>query len=353
MRASKQFRDGRFHNTSGAGPAPVGNLLPLMAEFAFGGPKRRPEFPLPVESPRDAWRSAAESGLRITWLGHSTLLLEVDGHRILTDPVFGERASPVSFAGPKRFHPTPVALRELPPLSAVLLSHDHYDHLCATTMTELARSDVPVVTSLGVGAALETLGIPANRITELDWWESWTIPNGDLTFTATPAQHFSGRSFADRNRTLWSSWVMASERHRLFFSGDTGHTDEFLDIGQRFGPFDVAMLEIGAWHAAWGAIHLGPENAVRAFEQVRGKALLPIHWGTFDLALHPWNEPAETLLAHAGPKGLRVLTPPLGRAFEPDRAEGTPRWWRSAHQERSDPARVREATERMAEGAQR
>src|SRR5690348_14184786 len=199
-RASRQFRDGTFHNTSGLGTGLKGNALSTFGEFFFGGRARVPHAPLPVESPLAAWATpVSSSGLRITWLGHSTLLIEVDGLRILTDPVFGDRASPVSFAGAKRFHPTPVRISELPELDAVLLSHDHYDHLCASSMRELARRNVPVVTSLGVGARLEALGFAPERVSELDWWEEQVLPGGAVSFTATPAQHFSGRSLTDRN----------------------------------------------------------------------------------------------------------------------------------------------------------
>ena len=331
-RASKQYRDGTFHNTSGAGPGlQGGSPLSVLGEFFFGSRARAPQGPLPVESPLSSWARPSSSGLRITWLGHSTLLLELDGLRVLTDPVFGERASPVSFAGAKRFHPVPARIAELPRLDAVLLSHDHYDHLCATSLRELARLEVPVITSLGVGARLEALGFAPERITELDWWEEHVLPGGALSFTATPAQHFSGRSLTDRNQTLWSSWVIASERRRLFFSGDTGLTEEFAAIHQRFGTFDVVMLEIGAWHPAWGSIHLGPQNALRAFELLGGGSLLPIHWGTFDLALHPWDEPAETLLRLAQPAGARVLTPLLGRPLEPALQEAPTPWWRAVY----------------------
>lgn len=331
-RASRQFRDGTFHNTSGATAAlQGGSSVSVMGEFFFGGAARRPRAALPIESPLEAWsRPVSSSGLRITWLGHSTLLLEIDGLRVLTDPVFGERASPVSFAGPKRFHAVPATIAQLPKLDAVLLSHDHFDHLCQASIRELARLQVPIVTSLGVGARLEKLGFRADLITELDWWEEHTLPGGELSFVATPAQHFSGRSLTDRNATLWSSWVIRTKNRQVFFSGDTGFTDEFAEVHRRYGTLDLTLLEIGAWHPSWGTIHLGPENALRAFEALGGGALLPVHWGTFDLGIHPWDEPAETLLRLAEEKKARILTPSLGRPFEPAHVEGPTPWWRDA-----------------------
>lgn len=329
VRASKQFRDGSFRNTAPVRPGLKGNPLPVMGEFFFRGKARVPAGPLPVESPLESWRApVSAAGLRMTWLGHSTVLIEADGVRVLTDPVFGERASPLSFAGPRRFHPVPATIAELPPLHAVLLSHNHHDHLCPTSMRELAQRRVPIVTSLGVGADLERLGVDPALIVELDWWEEHVLPGKELALTATPAQHFSGRGLADRNATLWSSWVLTTARRRLFFSGDTGLTEELGEIGRRLGPFDVTLLEIGAWNQAWGEIHLGPENALRAFELLGGGALFPVHWSTFDLALHRWDEPAETLLTLARQSGARVLTPRLGRPFEPAHEEAPHAWWR-------------------------
>jgi L-ascorbate metabolism protein UlaG (beta-lactamase superfamily) len=330
--ASPLYVDGRFENPSGLGPGLQGAKLPILGEFFFRRGRREPSWALPVDSPQPVWATPAASGFRVTWLGHSTVLLELEGRRVLTDPVFGERASPVGFAGPKRFHPVPARIEELPELDAVLLSHDHYDHLCRSSIEALARRRVPIVTALGVGEHLERFGVDPACITELDWHESARV--GGVHFTATPAQHFSGRGVAGRNQTLWASWVVATDRRKVFFSGDTGLTPEFERIGQRHGPFDLVMLEVGAFHPAWGHIHLGPENALMAFEMLGGGTLLPVHWGTFNLGLHDWDEPAETLLALATERSARILTPRLGGAFEPEHIERATPWWRALGHER-------------------
>jgi L-ascorbate metabolism protein UlaG (beta-lactamase superfamily) len=323
-RASAQYANGRFRNPGGASLG--GMSLPVLGEFLFKRNPRKPPGPLPLVRPHETWASPVSSGLRVTWLGHSTVLLEIDGKRVLTDPVFGERLGPVRWAGPRRFHPAPASFDELPPLDAVLISHDHFDHLCRPTAQMLAKLRVPIVTALGVGAHLEAFGIEPARITELDWHESADV--GGIHFTATPSQHFSGRGPTGRDRTLWASWVIAGDRHKVFFSGDTGLTPAFADIGRAHGPFDLVMLEVGAYHPAWGTIHLGPENALTVFEMLGGGTLLPVHWGTFNLALHDWNEPAETLLSLATERDARIVTPRLGAPFELPHTDGPSPWWR-------------------------
>jgi len=303
--------------------------MPTVREFLFAGDRRVPTAPLPALDPRRAWGRKARSGLRATWLGHSTVLLEMDGLRVLTDPVWGQRASPSQWAGPKRFQPVPVGVDSLPPLDVVVITHDHYDHLDFTSIRALARQRVPFVTSLGVGAHLEAWGVPAERIVELDWWESYSLPNADLTLTAAPSQHFSGRTLGNRNATLWSSMVMRSERHAVFFSGDTGLTTEYAEIGERLGPFDLVMLEVGAFHPAWGDIHLGPENAVEAWKLLGSGAFLPVHWGTFSLAMHAWDEPAESLFELAPKQDVPLVMPRLGEPVEPAHARKLKPWWRA------------------------
>ncbi len=329
MRASAQYIKGAFRNTEAVSPGlRPGTTWSTISEFIAGGQRRTPRKPLPLRDPRSTWLQEAETGMRVTWLGHSSVLVEIDGARILTDPVWSSRASPFSFSGPKRFQPAPVALTDLPSLDAVVISHDHYDHLDYGTICQLARSDVRFYTSLGVGAHLESWGVHPERITELDWWETAQLPHRDLEITATPSQHFSGRSISDRNLTLWSGFAIRGPKHSVFFSGDTGLTREYADIRERLGPFDLVMLEVGAFHEAWGQIHLGPENALTALSLLGGRRLMPVHWGTFNLALHAWDEPVETLLTRASETDAQLLIPALGAAVEPARSHRVATWWR-------------------------
>jgi L-ascorbate metabolism protein UlaG (beta-lactamase superfamily) len=355
MRASPQYRV----TDSGEGFRNVHPVLPglrdsserpSLGDFLCSEGRRAPAGPLPALDPREAWGQPAGSGLRATWLGHSTVMVEIDGCRVLTDPVWGQRASPSQLAGPKRFQPVPLALKALPKLDAVVISHDHYDHLDMGTVKELVKlQGVPFITSLGVGAHLQHWGVAAERIVELDWWEHWQHPRAELRIHAVPSQHFSGRSLGDRNATLWSSIVIESPKHRVFFSGDTGLTSQYADIHARFGRFDLVMLEVGAFHPSWGDIHLGPENALKALEYLGGGALLPVHWGTFSLALHDWDQPAEALLQLAPKQGAQLLMPRLGEAVEPAHGERASPWWREAEvatRRRPGPAEVGGADKR-------
>jgi L-ascorbate metabolism protein UlaG (beta-lactamase superfamily) len=327
IKASPRFNGRVFVNTH-----PVSTGLkegverPTMRDFLCGE-RRKPSGPLPLVDPRDTWRKRAETGLRVTWLGHSTLLIEIDGVCLLTDPVWGERASPMPFAGPKRFHPPPARLDALPPLDAVIVSHDHYDHLDRPTIRALARTHVPFITSLGVGAHLERWGVSPDRITELDWWEQADV--GGVRVTAAAAQHFSGRGIKDRNTTLWSSFHIRGPHHSFFYGADSGLTPEFNDIARRLGPFDMVALEIGAYHPSWGDIHMGPVNAHAAFQMLGSGEFLPIHWGTFNLAMHAWDEPAETLLRVGTDAGAPLVMPRLGEPIEPGRVERVDPWWRT------------------------
>lgn len=330
MQSSAQFRDGRFFNPSLGEPVQLMSSAPAGQRHVFwrwllGKEQRSPERPLPVEArTRASFGPPPASGLAVTWLGHSTLLIDIDGRRVLTDPVFSDRASPSSLVGPARFHPAPIAIAELPPLDAVVLSHDHYDHLDEQSIRALAGRGERFFVPLGVGAHLERWGVPAERITELDWWQEARL--GDVRLVAAPAQHFSGRGLLDRNATLWASWAFIGPDHRAYFSGDTGMFPGFAEIGERLGPFDLTMLEVGAFDEAWADVHLGPARALEAHRMLRGRTLLPVHWGTFQLALHAWSQPAEHLWQHAG--DIAVAFPRPGETVIAGSVAPATPWWR-------------------------
>lgn len=267
---------------------------------------------------------APRSGLRITWFGHSWTLVEIDGIRVLIDPIESLRASPFQFVGPERWFPPPMPLSALRDVNVVVISHDHYDHLDMGSIKTLAAGKTRFVLPLGVGAHLARWGVAPDRITELDWWETAKV--GDVALTLTPARHASGRVNPQRNRTLWGGYAMVGPQHRVWYSGDTGLTGQFKAVGERFGPFDVTMIESGQYDARWPDWHIGPEQAVQANLWARGKLMIPVHWGLFKLARHGWTEPAERVLAAARCANVAVATPKPGLPFEPA-FDSSPRWW--------------------------
>ncbi|WP_055591149.1 MBL fold metallo-hydrolase [Streptacidiphilus griseoplanus] len=354
---SPHHADGTFTNPVAARTASRGAALPyLRTQLRKADRVRRaPASAIPLV--RTVPAEPPASGLRLTWLGHSTVLAEIDGARVLFDPVWGERCSPVPFAGPRRLHPAPLAPAELGPLDAVVISHDHYDHLDMPSIRALAGSGAMFAVPLGVGAHLERWGVPAGRITELDWHESTEAAG--LTLTATPARHFCGRGL--RGHTLWASWVVSGPRHRIFHSGDTGYFPGFAEIGAAHGPFDASMIQIGAYSEFWPDIHMTPEEGLRAHSDLSGGephgALLPIHWGTFNLAPHPWEEPAERTRAAALAAGARIAVPLPGQPFEPAGELPAQPWWRAVavrpHQAGAAVPAARTARAPLAEDAAR
>jgi L-ascorbate metabolism protein UlaG (beta-lactamase superfamily) len=220
----------------------------------------------------------------------------------------------------------PIAADALPEIDAVVISHDHYDHLDYPTVLQLNERGVPFVVPLGVGAHLEYWGVPAAQIHELDWWQQVTLR--ELSFVATPARHFSGRGLG-ADRTLWAGWALIGRERRAYYSGDTAMFEGFAQIGARLGPFDVAMIEVGAYDAMWADVHLGPEQAILAHRAVKGGVLVPVHWGTFDLALHGWTEPMERTLVAARDAGVRVVTPRPGQSIDSAAPPAPERWWPS------------------------
>ncbi|MGO4549934.1 MBL fold metallo-hydrolase [Lysobacter sp. 2RAF19] len=323
---SPQYVDGRFRNLDpDRQPAPNTPEVGWWDVF-FNKPENTiPAAPIQVRSiTRGELDSAPErSAYR---LGHSTLLLKLRGQWWLTDPVFSDRASPVQWAGPSRFHAPPIALDALPTIRGVLISHDHYDHLDSAAVRALSDRGTRFYVPLGVGDRLRSWGVPASQVQEFDWWQSTEV--GGLRITSTPAQHFSGRTLSDRNKTLWTSWVVEDGPFRMFFSGDTGYFSGFKAIGERLGPFAVTFIETGAYNANWPNVHMQPEETVEAHKDLRGEWLVPIHNGTFSLAMHAWDEPLERVTAIARARGVRITTPAFGERVELQSPHAANTWWR-------------------------
>lgn len=327
---ASHYAGGQFHNARAvAGLGFLEGVKSTWRYFTDKSPQSSPDAPIDIiRLTSDDLQQAPDQSL---WrLGHSTVLLKLSGQFWLTDPVFAERASPFGFAGPKRFHAAPIALDELPPIAAVILSHDHYDHLDRASILALQEKVGAFITPLGVGDRLIGWGVPAAKVQQLDWWQETQI--GELRLIATPAQHFSGRSLTDRNSTLWASWVLIAPPARVFFGGDSGYFDGFKAIGEKFGPFDVTLLENGAYNQAWADIHMTPEQTVQAHLDLHGKWLVPIHNGTFDLALHAWTEPLERVTKFAAENKVLLSTPRFGERLAITTPMPGHAWWQAQPQ---------------------
>jgi L-ascorbate metabolism protein UlaG (beta-lactamase superfamily) len=321
---SPQYADGKFHNAVPGTPLPVASLPRVVTASLTDRDRRHPHQPIPVVTPETG---GDPDGLYVTWYGHSSALVEIQGRRVLLDPVWSERCSPSRLVGPKRLHRPPVALRELPPIDAVLISHDHYDHLDMDTISNLVDLQAaPFLVPLGVGAHLEKWGVPATRIIELDWSERANVAG--LEFVCTAARHFSGRGFS-RDETLWSSWVIAGPARKAFYSGDTGYHAGFAEIGAQFGPFDVTLVQIGAYGDAWPDIHMVPEDGVAAHVDARGALMVPVHWGTFNLALHDWAEPVDRAWTEAKARDVKLAVPRPGERIDVDNPPAVDGWWQA------------------------
>ncbi len=300
----------------------------MFWKFFFIKAERTPKTPLPQQQlDYDQLFDNRQSGLKTCWLGHSSLLININGYSILTDPVFERKVTPV---GPARFNKEiPINVDSLPPLDIVIISHDHYDHLNKYSIQQLAEKVGYFMVPRGVGRRLIKWSVSPAKVIEFDWWDEFQ-PTGNLTVASTPAQHFSGRGWFDRNRTLWSSWVIKTPEHRLFFSGDTGYFSGFSEIGDKYGPFDITFLECGAYDSRWSNIHMFPEQTVQAHLDLRGKLLQPIHWATFNLAFHPWYEPVERLIESAWNENIAVMTPMIGSIVNHSNSQAVDSWWTPA-----------------------
>lgn len=297
------------------------------AEF-FSNGNKIPDFSLPVvKIPKNYFNATSNNMTRLTWFGHSAVLLEIDGKKIFLDPMLGDVPAPHPWLGSKRFNDTlPLAIDELPDLDAVLISHDHYDHLDYGSITKIKDKVGIFYVPLGVGAHLRSWGVDETSIVELDWWEE--VDFEGITLVATPSRHFSGRGLLDRYSTLWCSWVIRGKKDNLFFGGDSGYDKSFKAIGKKYGPFDFAMLECGQYDVQWPEIHMTPEETVQASVDLNSKFLMPIHWGAFKLGLHEWKEPIERALKKATQIDVQLTTPKIGEPLVLGETLPVSHWWK-------------------------
>jgi L-ascorbate metabolism protein UlaG (beta-lactamase superfamily) len=324
LQNSPQYHDGAFRNTS---ETPMmtgdGSIWESLTEFFQ---RKNTEPPALIPSVKTNLRTLPDSVPTLVWFGHSGYLLHIDGMNILIDPIFAESISPVpwflhSYAGASIY-----STDDLPPLDAVIISHDHYDHLNYETITKIHAKTKHFYAPLGVGEHLAYWGVPESKITEMDWWDSVSLAGG-AELTAAPARHFSGRGLIG-NKTLWASFVLKTAHHSLYIGGDSGYDTHFKTIGDKFGPFDLVMLECGQYNTKWALIHLMPEEAVQASLDLRAKALLPVHWGRFTLASHQWDEPINRLVAEATKRALPLCTPLIGSAVDLSKPLPNAQWWK-------------------------
>ena len=325
---SQQYRNGVFANI-GDVKMNMGfnDYIKSLVGFFGPQPKSKPKENITVQE-ADSLNIAQYSGnTRLIWFGHSTFLLQINGKSILIDPMFGEVPAPSPLLGSKRFSKNlPIEIEKLPKIDAVILSHDHYDHLDYGSILKLKDKVGVFYTPLGVGVHLSEWGVEPGRIKELDWWEEAAF--GELILACTPAQHFSGRGLTDGGKTLWSSWVIKSASENIFFSGDSGYGSHFKDIGEKYGPFDFAMMECGQYNTLWQEIHMLPEETAQAGVDVKAKTIMPIHWGAFKLAMHPWSEPVERLAIRAAELDVSIVAPRIGQPVVLNQEPmATTEWW--------------------------
>ncbi len=325
---SKNYKDGKFINIGNVTmEMSGGDAWKAMKGMLSPRADSKPSKNIEVEKIDSLALVNYKDKTRLVWFGHSTFLVQMSNKNVLIDPMFGDVPAPHPLLGVKRFgKELPITIKKLPQIDAVLISHDHYDHLDYGSIQQLKDKVKAFYVPLGVGVHLEAWGVERTRITELDWWEEASL--GDLTFRATPAQHFSGRGFSDRAKTLWCSWILQSSTENIFFSGDSGYAEHFKEIGAKYGPFDFAMLECGQYNKLWPVVHMFPEETVLAGADLKAKTIMPIHWGAFKLAHHSWTDPVERVIKKANELEVDLITPVIGESIELNNLEKVgSNWW--------------------------
>ncbi|MCK4838495.1 MAG: MBL fold metallo-hydrolase [Desulfobulbaceae bacterium] len=326
---SPQWNGKIFQNPESVPATEWGKSLKVFWNYFFNKPEGYTPSPTLPAEPFDISQWDGPRDLQFAWLGHSTFLIKVDDKVILTDPIFSKRAGPFGWLSPARYSKTISSTANLPEVDAVLITHNHPDHLDEDSIQALISKTRRFIAPLAVGKILAEWGVSPEKITELDWWQTKSID--DLTITAAPAKHTSERGIFDKNKTLWASYGIRGQKHNLYLSGDSGWHEGLSEIGERLGPFDVAFFEIGAYGKirGWKEVHYTPEQAVKAHQAVRGKLMVPCGWGTFDLALFPWSEPIERFLLAADQADIEYLTPGIGEVVDPGQAGSSEAWWRT------------------------
>lgn len=305
------------------------SIMDLLEQSIQGVPNTRPDFEIPIVKVT-ANELIKPSATRLIWFGHSAFLLQLDGKNILLDPMLGDVPAPNPLLGTNRFgRELPIEIEELPQIDAIIISHDHYDHLDYGSIEKLKSKTKMFFVPLGVGAHFESWGIDPEQIVEMDWWETASL--GTIKVSFAPSRHFSGRGLTNRNTTLWGSWVITGEKDNIFFSGDGGYGTHFKEIGERFGPFDLAMMECGQYNTKWGQIHMMPEQTAQAGVDLGAKVMMPIHWGAFTLSLHSWTDPVERVIRKSKALNLPLITPKIGESIyiHPKEGSYTFKWWKN------------------------
>ncbi len=321
------YEDGKFVNPNDAKVnMSVGNFYRMIKAYIGPNPNTIPDVNIEVEKV-DSLTLTTTTFSNLVWFGHSTFLLQIDGMNVLIDPMFGEVPAPYPFLGNKRFSDElPIEIQKLPQVDAVILSHDHYDHLDYESIKKLKGKVKQFFVPLGVGSHLRKWGIEDSRIKELNWWDS--IHLNTVEFVCTPAQHFSGRGLTNGGSTLWSSWVIKSDSTNIFFSGDSGYSTHFKAIGDKYGPFDMALMECGQYNELWSEIHMMPEETAQAAQDVKADKMIPIHWGAFKLALHDWRDPIRRVTERADELNVTVISPKIGEMVDVHAVEPKDvKWW--------------------------
>jgi L-ascorbate metabolism protein UlaG (beta-lactamase superfamily) len=326
IKRSSNFRNSAFQNLQETALiAKDASYVSMITKFFGKGVDREPTAELP--SAKTDLKNLS-SAPQLVWFGHSSFLISIGGKKILSDPVFSERPSPVQYAGSKSYPGTRVySVEDFPTLDVIIISHDHYDHLDYGSIRALDEKTSHFVVPLGVGSHLIHWGISKDKITEFDWWEGGEILPG-INITCTPARHFSGRGFR-RNKTLWASFILNTGGYNIFIGGDSGYDDSFKKIGDSFGPFDIAMLECGQYDVQWPEIHMMPEQTIQASIDLQSKIVLPVHWAKFTLALHPWKDPIERASAEASRLGVTMATPLIGEPIYLGQQPPAKTWWKT------------------------